>query len=227
MDLLENPDHIDIKYWYYRRKFNLIFRFFESAPFIESVCDVGAGRAIFSLELSKAKPKTLFIASDINYTMDWLEKNDIPNLKYCHDYRKSKVILLNDVLEHIESPVDFLKRIAENSDSGATFLITVPAHQHLWSNHDVHLRHFRRYTRKTLKEDIETSGLRIVEMKYIYWTLYPFVLFYRKVLRHQQGSNLKQRPILDSLFSGLMTIEEWFPNFDLPGVSIWCIAIKP
>lgn len=227
MDLLENPDNIDITYWYYRRKFNLILRFFESAPFIESVCDVGAGRAIFSQELSKRRPETLFVASDINYTIDWLEKNDIPNLKYCHDYRKSKVVLLNDVLEHLESPVDFLGSIVKKSDSGTTFLITVPAYQHLWSSHDVHLKHFRRYTRKTLKENVENSGLRIVEMKYIYWSLYLVVLFYRKVLRHQQASNLKQRPILDSLLKRLMTLEEWFSDLYLPGISIWCVAVKP
>ena len=56
------------------------------------------------------------------------------------------VVLLMDVLEHVEDDVGLLRQYVEKVPSGARFLISVPAFQVLWSDHDVFLEHKRRYT---------------------------------------------------------------------------------
>jgi SAM-dependent methyltransferase len=53
--------------------------------------------------------------------------------------------LIMDVLEHIEKDREFLERLVSFARPGSRFLITVPARQALWSQHDVTAGHFRRY----------------------------------------------------------------------------------
>lgn len=55
------------------------------------------------------------------------------------------VVLLLDVLEHIEDDRGFFEEIVDAAPR-AVFLITVPADPRLWSPHDVALGHHRRYT---------------------------------------------------------------------------------
>ena len=60
------------------------------------------------------------------------------------------LLLACDVLEHVlrrrRSHSAELLRVA---DTGANLIITAPAYQWLWTEHDVQLHHFRRYTLKT------------------------------------------------------------------------------
>lgn len=53
--------------------------------------------------------------------------------------------MLLDVLEHIEDDRVFLEDVVANCRPGAHILITVPAHQALWSQHDETVGHKRRY----------------------------------------------------------------------------------
>ena len=227
MDLIEGQKGIDINYWYYLRKFNLINNFMKSHKYLSSVCDVGAGQALFSIELSKRYPKSTFVATDINYDGNWLQKDDTPNLKFQLDYVPSRIVLLNDVLEHVDNPILFLSEIVDNSNSGTVFLITVPAFEHLWSGHDEALKHYRRYRVKSLLQEIEAAGLKKIEVKYLYWSIYPLVLVYRKFLSRKSESQMRTRPKLDKLLLSLMKIEERFSQVKLPGISLWCVAIKP
>lgn len=60
------------------------------------------------------------------------------------------LVLLCDVLEHIEDDVGFLSSLIAMMRPGASLLLTVPADPRLWSPHDEVYEHFRRYTRSTL-----------------------------------------------------------------------------
>jgi trans-aconitate methyltransferase len=60
------------------------------------------------------------------------------------------LVLLCDVLEHIEDHVAFLHGLVTLMKPGANLLLTVPADPRLWSPHDEVYGHFRRYTRSTL-----------------------------------------------------------------------------
>jgi ubiquinone/menaquinone biosynthesis C-methylase UbiE len=56
---------------------------------------------------------------------------------------KFDLVVAFDVLEHIEDDSSALKEWRRVLKKGGTLLITVPAHQWLWSGHDVPLQHFR------------------------------------------------------------------------------------
>lgn len=58
---------------------------------------------------------------------------------------QADVILLMDVLEHVEGDRAFLKSIVQSAKIGSHILITVPADMRLWSRHDETAGHLRRY----------------------------------------------------------------------------------
>ncbi|HZZ71519.1 MAG TPA: class I SAM-dependent methyltransferase [Pirellulales bacterium] len=61
------------------------------------------------------------------------------------DLPQAKLVLLNDVLEHVEDDYGLLQSIVELARPGTFFLLTVPADPSLWSQHDESFGHFRRY----------------------------------------------------------------------------------
>ena len=56
----------------------------------------------------------------------------------------------------------------------------------LWSGHDIFLKHYRRYTLYEMRSVIEKSGLKIIESKYLFSTIFPIVWILRKFSRNQQ-----------------------------------------
>lgn len=69
------------------------------------------------------------------------------------------LIAVLDVVEHIDDDVAALRAMAGCLKPGGKILITVPAHQWMWSAHDVVNHHHRRYSKKTLAAAIERAGL--------------------------------------------------------------------
>ena len=58
---------------------------------------------------------------------------------------EAKLVMLNDVLEHIPDDFDLLSRLMAATRPGTYFLLTVPASMALWSPHDEAFGHYRRY----------------------------------------------------------------------------------
>ncbi|MGV3638599.1 MAG: class I SAM-dependent methyltransferase [Flavobacteriales bacterium] len=83
------------------------------------------------------------------------------------------IVLLLDVIEHIEHPTDFVERIRAHVPSAHTFIFTVPARQELFSNYDEFNRHFLRYDRTTLRRHVDTTGKRNWKASYFFHALYP------------------------------------------------------
>jgi SAM-dependent methyltransferase len=78
---------------------------------------------------------------------------------YRPDFRYD-LIVLSEVLEHIEDDAVALRRVEEWLSADGRVVITVPADPTLWSDADVFSKHYRRYTPERLMDLIEKSGLR-------------------------------------------------------------------
>jgi SAM-dependent methyltransferase len=83
------------------------------------------------------------------------------------------LIAVLDVVEHIEDDVAALRAMRERLAPGGKILITVPAHQWMWSAHDVVNHHHRRYSKVTLAKAIEAAGLRPRKLGYFNSLLFP------------------------------------------------------
>ncbi|MHA6718007.1 class I SAM-dependent methyltransferase [Sphingomonas sp. RS6] len=83
------------------------------------------------------------------------------------------LIAVLDVVEHIDDDVAALKAMARALKPGGKILITVPAHQWMWSAHDVVNHHKRRYSKGTLVSALERAGLRWSRLRWFNSLLFP------------------------------------------------------
>jgi len=93
------------------------------------------------------------------------------------------LVCLFDVLEHVEEDVRSLVAIRELLKSNGRLLITVPAHQWMWSSHDDRLHHLRRYSRHTLENAALAAGYRICKLTYFNFLLFPVAIVARMIDR--------------------------------------------
>jgi SAM-dependent methyltransferase len=98
-----------------------------------------------------------------------------------------------DVIEHIEDDHAAIASIASKLKPAGKFVMTVPAHPWMWSAHDVVNHHKRRYSKRALKQLIETSPLRLDAIGYFNSLLFPAALAERlsSKLRGKDDADLK------------------------------------
>ncbi|MCL1929549.1 class I SAM-dependent methyltransferase [Candidatus Saccharibacteria bacterium] len=162
---------------------------------IGNVVDIGAGDKFFLGQI-RNRVKGQLAAVDLNYRQNKIVKDEVLCLKQTKDIPKFKgadnVYLLMDVLEHIEDDVGFLKPIVQGARPKNTFLITVPAFQPLFSQHDAFVKHYRRYNRQQLLAVLKKSDLDVQSCHYFYASLLaPRVLtkiFERDIQKKQFGT---------------------------------------
>ncbi len=118
-----------------------------------------------------------------------LQKNVSQSPLYCYDIHQRSphfaarfdLLLLFDVLEHIESEGDFLQASKFHlADSGA-LLVNVPANPSLYSKYDRVVGHIRRYSARHLAELAEKNGFRIGAITYWGLPLVPLLLARRGI----------------------------------------------
>ncbi|MBX3593169.1 class I SAM-dependent methyltransferase [Sphingomonas sp.] len=83
------------------------------------------------------------------------------------------LIAVLDVVEHIDDDVAALRAMAARLRPGGTILITVPAHQWMWSAHDVVNHHKRRYSKATLTAALDRAGLHWRKLRWFNSLLFP------------------------------------------------------
>ena len=90
-------------------------------------------------------------------------------------------VMASDVLEHIEDDRHAMSEIVRALRPGGVAIISVPAHQWLFSRHDVALHHFRRYSKAGLRALLESGGLRIRRLSYCNAVLFPAISLHRVI----------------------------------------------
>jgi SAM-dependent methyltransferase len=65
---------------------------------------------------------------------------------------QARMFTLMDVLEHVDDDFALLSELMAASSPGTYFLLTVPADESLWSEHDESFGHYRRYDRDRFEQ---------------------------------------------------------------------------
>jgi len=92
------------------------------------------------------------------------------------------VILLMDALEHFAEEGPLLEDVARILRPDGWLLISVPAFQFLWSEHDEVLHHFRRYTARTLRRALEASHFTVERLTYTNVVAFPPAVVLRGIV---------------------------------------------
>lgn len=134
-----------------------------------------------------------------------------------------------DVIEHIEDDRAALAGIARCLTPGGKFLMTVPAHQWMWSAHDVVNHHHRRYSKKGLQALVAGSPLKLERMGYLNSLLFPVAVAARaagKLRGKDDGDDtLPPSPLNTALETVFAQEARLIGRVPLPpGLSLWAIA---
>lgn len=215
------------------------------------IVDVGCGDAFFIAELSKRYPNLVCVGVDINFKQD-----DIAYLTSLYtgasitlyntlsearaNLPRIDLILLMDVIEHIENDVSFLTDlilpVVQSND--ALLFITVPAFQSLFTKHDEFLGHYRRYNNKSLLHAVQQSRLKPVEIGYFFSTLIGLRLLEKTMdrlnpKRHAEGiANWNGGKLLTAIVYNSLLLDFKLSLFlerlgiKLPGLSNYVVCRK-
>jgi SAM-dependent methyltransferase len=99
----------------------------------------------------------------------------LPELAGVRD-RHYDLIAALDVIEHVADDEAALAAIAGKLKPGGKLVMTVPAHQWMWSAHDVVNHHKRRYSKAGLRRLIENSPLHLDSIGYFNSLLFPLAV---------------------------------------------------
>lgn len=134
-----------------------------------------------------------------------------------------------DVVEHIADDRAAVEALASCLKPGGKLLVTVPAHQWMWSAHDELNHHKRRYSKRGLARLIEGSPLKLDRIGYFNSLLFPLAVGARMASkltgRGGDDDSLPPRP-LNYLFERVFGAERrLIGTVPLPpGLSLFAVA---
>lgn len=152
----------------------------------------------------------------------------LPELEEVPD-RQYDLIGAFDVIEHIDDDAAAIASIATKLKPTGKFVMTVPAHQWMWSAHDVVNHHKRRYSKDGLKQLIARSPLKLDRLGYFNSLLFPLAVLERasSKLRGKEDADVKLPPApLNAAFEKVFGAERYLVGrLPLPpGLSLFAVA---
>jgi len=134
-----------------------------------------------------------------------------------------------DVIEHIDDDEAAVAAIAGKLKAGGKFVMTVPAHQWMWSAHDVVNHHKRRYSKRALRRLMEVSPLKLEKIGYFNSLLFPLAMADRLAskLRGKDDADVKlpSAPLNKALETVFAAERHLVGRLPLPpGLSLFAVA---
>lgn len=164
---MEEMLDVDEHHWWYRGRRAIIARELArmTLPDVAHVLDAGCGSgrnllelahlgAVSGVELNEDAASLAASRGDFDVQIARLEALPFEDGRF-------DLVTCLDVVEHIEDDVAALRELRRVARPGAQLLLTVPAYQALWSQHDVANHHHRRYSRRTLTGATRAAGWQL------------------------------------------------------------------
>jgi len=148
---------------------------------------------------------------------------------YCYDIHQCNpefrgrfdLVLLFDVLEHIENESEFLQSVKFHLSPSGILLINVPAHQFLYSDYDRAAGHIRRYSLAQLANAASQNALKLRAATYWGVPLLPLLLIRKglKLCRDNGRAGFDSRGAIMNFFLSSLARCELLPQ-KLMGTSV-------
>jgi SAM-dependent methyltransferase len=117
------------------------------------------------------------------------------------------VVVMHDVLEHIEDEAGAVSALHGFVAPAGTLIVSVPALQALFGLHDEQLGHFRRYSRKTLKQALGAQ-FEVRKLRYFGFSLLPVTFWFSRWRRQPYPTSAVAGPsMVGRLFRALCSLE--------------------
>ena len=227
----------DQVHWWYtarRRVLSALIKRLIPLPAGARILEIGCGtghnvpmlRGFGTVDAVELDPDARAIASDrlgmpvIGASLPVLE--GVPEGQY-------DLVALLDVIEHVADDAAGMAGVARRLRPGGRVLLTVPAHQWMWSAHDLLNHHHRRYSRRSLEQLVEGAGLKLERIGYFNSLLFPLAVAQRwagKLVGREGGGDTPPVAPLNRLFDAVFGAEAYLVGRVPmpPGLSLYAIA---
>ncbi|CAN5478411.1 hypothetical protein BH09SUM1_BH09SUM1_10090 [soil metagenome] len=235
-------------YWWFQGRMRIVESmlagFMKAEPRPGRVLDVGCGTGLMLERLHRWEPIGLDFSP---LALDFSRRRGVKNLvrgdvvKLPFQDNSIDLIMALDLIEHIERDDLMAAEFFRVLRPGGVLMATVPAHQSLWSDHDIALHHFRRYSYSGFKSLLQNVGFKPVKYSYgISFTYLPIVIFRKLQLFWQRSTGIHgpARPkthliplpwFINKPLIGVLHVEAvLLKKMNLPiGVSLMTLCEKP
>ena len=174
LQIYEDIYRAELTHWWFRSRLQivstLIQRFSTSRGPLR-IADVGCGMGASLDQLAKLgtvigadfSPTALAFAR--SRTREPLVAAALPSLPFADGF--FDVVCALNVIEHIEDDYAAVRELCRICRPGGLLVLTVPAYQWLWSQHDDINEHKRRYTRSRLQECLTPLPVDVLRLSYM------------------------------------------------------------
>jgi ubiquinone/menaquinone biosynthesis C-methylase UbiE len=237
---------VEREHWFYRGKRDLvrwwIAKLHGPLKSGDVFLDAGAGTGEFVRELREQNPDAKILgveyvaeAREIGQTINGVKLIAGSILEIPLANESVSVSCALDVLEHVENDKLAFAELVRVTKPGGLIIVNVPAFHALWSDWDVTLGHYRRYTKQMFKPliapHLESGSIEIEFLNYINVFAFPLVLGYRTLRKFIPSEARAEDKIPGKFVNGLLYASFVRPAtwkwFRAPfGVSLFCVARK-
>jgi len=201
--LLDKFHRVEARHWWWEGRRELIRQLLKNEKIIK-VLDIGCGTGETMNFIKALISKSEVYGVDtsrvaISYTkgrghkkvyLSGAEKLPFPNNFF-------DAVLILDVLEHIENDKKALFEAKRVIQKGGVIIVSCPALNILWSDHDTNQGHVKRYTKKDFEKLAEDLNLKLEWVGYFNFFLSPIIAVMR------WASRIKPLAFLASYESGV------------------------
>lgn len=227
---------VEDKHWWFVGRRSLLEQMInkltlpENAEIFEAGCGTGGNLAmlarhgkVYGMELNET---ARLFASDLKQgeIQPGCLPDDIP-----FPDRQFDLIVLLDVLEHLNEDTASLKALSTKLKPSGWLLITVPAFSWMWTRQDDLLHHKRRYVRGNLHQVVSSAGYNVSYVNYFNFFLFPLIAGIRILLKlfNQETNETAMPPqFINQILTSLFAFESHLiGRLSLPfGVSLLLLA---
>lgn len=146
------------------------------------------------------------------------------------------VVTVFDVIEHVKEHGASLRALSSLLNPGGRIVVTVPAFNFLWSQHDEENHHQRRYRRSDLVNLANQCGLSLDYISYFNFWLFPpvaIVRLFRKVIPYRESWQDMRMPnelinsVMQSIFSSERHVVGRMPlPFGISLMAVMSVAVS-
>jgi 2-polyprenyl-3-methyl-5-hydroxy-6-metoxy-1,4-benzoquinol methylase len=172
-DYLEQYRELYQRHWWWRAREKLILRTLRSQQPPEGwkrILDVGCGDGLLFDQLLPFG-EVEGVEPSAAVSENGPHRSRIHTCPFDQNFQPGKefnLILMLDVLEHLPDPAATLRRALALLTPAGRLLITVPAFNALWTNHDLLNHHVTRYTRRSFRVLAGQAGMDIQAERYFF-----------------------------------------------------------
>lgn len=203
------------------------------------IIDVGCASGTFLEHLNEKGYKNLCGIDPNPASIEFIRRN-LPDIclydLYLKDYlyqekKKFDFVFLLDVLEHIEEDQTFLSEVNDLLYESGKVIISVPAYQWLWCDHDKMHNHYRRYSMERLNQLLDDCGYEVEFCSYYSTILFPLVILQKmisKIKKYEDHKSFLPSPFLNMILKTIYKQEiPLLKKISFPfGSSLICFASK-